>query len=283
MGSWQNIGRISPRQLAPARLEIHHAAQLVAIAFARPLLPAQDDDRHTALTWLDIPGLWVSGKVPGSGGLRAGLRPAELVLTLGGKDDPAGAQLELEGRGLEEALAWLRERLVEHELEAERAQLDPHYELPDHPLASRGAAFSHELAAERAELAAYFGATAVLLAELTRENAGASPILTWPHHLDIATLIPAGESADGRPQSLGVGLSPGDGSYDEPYLYVSPWPFPEAADPAPLAVGRWHREGFHSAVLTATELLDGEDAESRARDFLAEALGAGRRILEADR
>ena len=43
----------------------------------------------------------------------------------------------------------------------------------------------------------------------------------WPHHFDLGALLPIG---DGR--AIGLGLSPGDGAYDEPYFYTSPYPVP---------------------------------------------------------
>jgi hypothetical protein len=42
-------------------------------------------------------------------------------------------------------------------------------------------------------------------------------IQLWPEHFDLAIAIgPAGRRAN-------VGVSPGDGDHDEPYVYVGPW------------------------------------------------------------
>ena len=51
---------------------------------------------------------------------------------------------------------------------------------------------------------------------------GAPVVRCWPHHFDMATLFNLGED-----RSIGVGFSPGDESYDEPYFYCTPWPPPD--------------------------------------------------------
>jgi hypothetical protein len=90
--------------------------------------------------------------------------------------------------------------------------------------------------------------------------------------------------ADGvATKTIGLGLSPGDTSYAEPYWYASPWPYPEASTTLPpLPDGaHWHREGFTSAILTAGAwLAGGPDPEqpARLRSFLGTALAAGRRV-----
>ena len=86
----------------------------------------------------------------------------------------------------------------------------------------------------------------------------------------MATLITLETGPDGSAlRSVGVGLSPGDHFYAEPYWYVSPWPHPERS-PARLpelpAGGHWHGEGFTAAILTGTQLLTGgTDASQRER------------------
>jgi hypothetical protein len=93
----------------------------------------------------------------------------------------------------------------------------------------------------------------------------------------MATLLAHG---DGGERSVGIGLAAGDESYDEPYFYCSPYPRPDAALPD-LPAGHWHTEGFFSAVLTASELLEGDDPETRAREYATAAIAASRRLLDA--
>ncbi|MCG8454868.1 MAG: hypothetical protein MI919_01205 [Holophagales bacterium] len=277
MAAWDRLGRVPPRELVEARLEVHHALQLVAIGVGRALLDPKDDDSHTALTWRDVPGQWIGGAIPGTGSLRAGLRPVDLGLTLGGKDDPAGEQLELEGVTRNEGLAWLREHLEPHGIAPDDVTLDFHYEMPSHPVAD-GKTFGGDLAEARQELSCWFGLASALLLEASRD-ADASPIRTWPHHFDIATLLKHGK---GDSHTVGVGLAAGDDAYAEPYFYVSPYPPPRGSDLPELPSGHWHTDGFFSAVLTGSELLDPGAAspDERARAFLTTAIAESHRLLD---
>lgn len=71
------------------------------------------------------------------------------------------------------------------------------------------------------ELADWFGYTATVL---DRAVAALSPHATptlprlWPEHFDVA--VEAQATSERR---VNLGGSPGDGSSDEPYLYVGPW------------------------------------------------------------
>ena len=83
-------------------------------------------------------------------------------------------------------------------------------------------------------------------------------------------------------RSIGVGFSPGDGSYDQPYFYVTPWPYPDTEDLPPLAVGaHWHRTGWTGAVLTAERLISVPFAEQQrtAREALDRAVAACSEVL----
>ena len=70
----------------------------------------------------------------------------------------------------------------------------------------------------------------------------------------MSTSVRAGvENAPGR--TVGAGLSPGDGSYAEPYYYVTPYPYPQGPFFTTKKVGAWHTDGWVGAVLTASELI----------------------------
>src|SRR5215831_12224905 len=105
---FEALGLPAPRSLTRARVELHWAAQLPAAA-GRSLITPAPDDSHTSLEWLAGPRMLASGRLPG--GLRAALRPADLMLVA---LDPTGTtadELALEGRTFDEALGWLAGRL----------------------------------------------------------------------------------------------------------------------------------------------------------------------------
>ena len=83
----------------------------------------------------------------------------------------------------------------------------------------------------------------------------------WPHHFDIATLITIEENpGPEKSKTIGVGLSPGDESYNEPYFYISPWPYPVNKNNLPkLNHGFWHTQGWFGEVLTSSEIIRSGD------------------------
>ena len=278
LNPWKRLDRISPTALLDARLELHHAAQLVAIGIGRSLVPSRSDDGHTTLTWRGA--TWWSEAIPGGEALRAGLRPEGLELVLGDE------RLGLIGKTRQQGLDWLRGQLGALGLDGDAAALDIHYDLPDHPVAG-GACFRAELGPGFEQLAAWYGAADGLLREMATQYGG-SPVVTWPHHFDSATLLTldpteAGDKESGEEagRSIGIGLSPGDGNFAQPYFYVTPWPVP-AEDPAELPLGFWTREKFFGAILTGEDLLAaGGDPEDGARRYLETAISGGLRSLGA--
>ena len=74
---------------------------------------------------------------------------------------------------------------------------------------------------------------------------------------------------------IGIGLSPGDKYYAEPYLYVTPYPIAKDARFPELPGGIWRREGWTGAVLRGSEIAAGADPHG----FLRAAVEAGRIVI----
>jgi len=226
--------------LTEARLQAHWAVQL-ASAPGTTLLDNSGDYANTNLEWSHDRQALVGRPIDGRA---AGLRVADLTLLVG--DDT----FSLAGRTYEEGLAWLAERFG-----APLKRSD--HEMPAHAIAD-GAAF--ERVAGLAELAETFARAQDALAPL------GLPVRCWPHHFDLAVFVDLG---DGK--SIGAGLSPGDGSYGDPYWYITPWPYPEDRANLPgLSVGGWHIEGWVGAVLPGAE---------PGAAFVAEAVAACRGLF----
>ena len=268
---WNKLGSVGPRELAGARLQQHYAAQ-IASALGRTLVPKRDDDSHTNLGWVDRLGAFASHPTPADRPLRAAVELEVLRLLLLGDEDRVIDETPLAGRTMADAEAWLAGRVAEQTGDARPTFVPVHYELPEHPLAS-GAAFALEPAAS-AELACWYANAASVL-EAVREEYSSGPVRCWPHHFDIATLIELGEDC-----TIGVGLSPGDDSYVEPYWYVAPWPHPKPDAWPRLDGGRWRTEGFVAAVLTGSELVAAADRPAALRAFLRSAIRASRALLD---
>lgn len=272
--SWQELGSVAPMALAEARLQLHHASQIVSAAGAS-LIPPRPDDSHPNLGF--GAGAFVGHPVAPSGHAAA-LRAHDLtLLLLDGGGSPVASR-SLVGLSFEDGRRWLSDALgsVGIELPEKGLRRLP-YDLPEHPVAN-GAAFSGDPGL--AELTRWYANFDETLRALVEATPGASEVRCWPHHFDLATLVELAHDAKGSAtKTVGVGLSPGDGSYAEPYLYVSPWPYPDAGALAELPCGHWHTEGFSAAILTGGDLVAAADQEATLATFLEKAVVASRAAL----
>jgi hypothetical protein len=136
------------------------------------------------------------------------------------------------------------------------------------------------------ELKNYYANTEPLLQAIIAKTEDATATRIWPHHFDIATLIMLPGMKNGSPLTVGVGLSPGDASYHEPYWYVSPYPYPDAASlPALDSDGFWHTQHWVGAVLHASRLAESVSAEAQQQQvesFLLAALGTSIALLKSE-
>ena len=274
--SWRALGAVLPGRLTEGRLQLHFAAQLVS-APGTSLLPAEPDYGHTNLGW--DAGLGVlAGRHVGSASLQAALvfESLELAVLEGNLER---ASLPLAGATMAQALTWLGEHIVGSSPPLEC----PVHEMPEHPL-GRGAAFSNADASVHSELAAWFANATAAVHQAVANEPGASLVRCWPHHFDVASLIALDTGKDAEEaRSIGVGFSPGDGSYAQPYFYVTPWPYPEADGLPPLSSGaRWHTEGWTGAVLTGDRLVSERPPQQplAVQEALGSAIAACRTVLE---
>ena len=269
--SWERLGEPSPDVLEGSRLELHYAAQLPG-AIGVSLLAPRPADGQQALSWDDEQRAVLSSEVPGSGdtpAYRVGLRFTDLSLFL---LDPEGArrgEKSLVGLTLHEGLRWLAGAIADYTDDKTPELTLPGHDLPEHPIQA-GEPFSFREPEEFEELARWFSNGDRVLQRVSASNAGSSPVQVWPHHFDAATLITLHGGADAQSvRTVGVGMSPGDATYEEPYLYVMPWPYPDASALPDLdGGGRWHVEGWTGAVLIGTRIALADDQPRQVDAFL---------------
>jgi hypothetical protein len=266
---------MNPHKLVEARLAAHWAAQIVSSAGATLSRP-EEDASHTSLVWIESRRA-LAGSVLTPTGCRAALRLADLHLLVLDEQLKIIAELELRGRTLDDGMSWLAAELAQARAQPLVELKRPSHELPDHPVA-HGRAFDDPPEALE-EIARWFADAWRILSRLASEVADSAPVRIWPHHFDTAFLHPL--PGDGS-RSIGVGMSPGDNSYDEPYWYVTPWPYPKSSQNLPLdGGGSWHEQGWLGAVLRATTLaIDEPEVQERRVDaFLRSAFAACRTLL----
>ena len=282
------LSDLGPSQLTEARLLSHWAAQVPA-AIASSLVCSQEDDSHSNLGWDETRGALFSHALDKGPreivGARVGIRFDPLsVVGLRGTD--AEWSIELDGQTLDQALAATRESLaLDSGVAVTELPATPlrDYDMPEHSVA-RGVSFNSSAQhRELAELRSWFSAFDVIF-ESFRAGLGASAGTTdvsvarvWPHHFDLGLL--ASLKAGIGPGAIGIGMSPGDEHFAQPYLYVSPYPWPEDNPPLEDALpagGFWNERGFRGAALLAESLVEhsGEESGEYAARFLESAVGA---------
>ena len=280
--AWHLLGDVSPTALADTSLELHWAVQLVG-AVPLAFLPSTADASHANLGWLKGASTFITRSVGRLHPMCVGLRIPEFSLVVLDAHGATTDELALSGKTLDDGYAWIARALENAAGKTDPGTFHrPGDDFPQHAVGS-GAPFTGGDEEARSELGRWYDNALLVLSEVAQLEPGASEVRTWPHHFDMATLITL-ESADDRElmRSVGIGLSPGDSSYAEPYFYVTPWPYPAGATLSPLAGrGLWHTKGWTGAVLTGTRLVEGTDERTqakRARSFLASAIPAGSRL-----
>jgi hypothetical protein len=266
--------------LVDARIQLHHAVQ-VAGAAGRSFAAPRPDHRHGALFWeAGLRALVGADFTTTSGTINVGLSfepPSLLVL---GEGATPAAQMALEGRSIQEAVAWLRAQLGAAGLAGDQLVVRVPPDLPPHPVGA-GAAFRVAPDAA-AELGRWFGFANDLLADAAARHGRQDdvPVPCWPYHFDLALVIPVERAASGD-QTVTLGFSPGDPTIEEPYLYVLPWPAPRvdmAEAPAP-AGGRWHLEGWTGLALTTSALHNAANPVAQSATFFELGFELARDLL----
>ena len=246
---WVRVGSKPPTELVAARETLHHAAQLLALVGAS-YLPARADDGHTSMTWLDDAQALATQIVDAVRPFRVGLRMRDLTilfLEISGRDV---AVLPLAQRTRSEAIAWLRARIGDAGRDPAAMHTSLHFSIAQDPT-DAGAPFDARDTAPFEELSRWYANAHALLDARRLETAGASDVRCWPDHFDIATLV---SLTSGPFRTVGLGMSPGDASYGEPYFYIGPSPRPTFAV-EPLEVGHWHTTDWWGGALTASDIV----------------------------
>lgn len=271
------LGENSPESLVAARNMAHAAVQLTTRA-ARANLKPEPDDSQSNLGWDESRSAFMSHPLPASQqpiSVGVGLIDLKLMLVA---NDKEFASLTLSGCTVGEAENWLDAHMEAIGL-APMSSISLPYDLPAD--AAEVSTYSTDgLRKELRSLASWFGLANMVLTGLVAKKSslkpGPSVVRCWPHHFDIATYISLEHGDSETARGIGVGLSPGDEGYREPYFYVNPWPHLETSGlPAPPVPGHWHTQGYVGMIATATELLSCPDVDTGTADFVAEAVSLG--------
>jgi hypothetical protein len=279
----QHLRSSPPTGLDAARALAHRAAQLVTMA-ARVNLSAVADDSHSNLGWGPETQSFASHPLDaGDTQIQVALsiNPLRLDLTRNGQRSKS---LKLDGLSHANALDWLDTQLVRVGLAAASQSTLP-YDLPE-DVSNLATYDVVDIGDQLTSLAAWFdtahGVLSDFVSGLIDIRRGAGPVRCWPHHFDMATYVELEQGPSEMARGIGVGMSPGDESYNQPYFYVNPWPHLEPTNlpPAPQP-GHWHRTGFVGAIATGAEILHLGDIQSELSQFVTNAFEIGHGQLGA--
>jgi hypothetical protein len=262
--NWIELNNFSHEELAEARKQIHQAAQLPAIA-GRCLNPKDSVDNYAALIY-DKNSNWLTSQSLGESEFLIALSLSEFNLVITNKKRELLAFLALDSKTYDETFWWMTEKISELGLDSNKLNKNLPYQIPEYPT-SKGTPFKQTNPADFIELQNYFFNAAFILENVSKNEKNISQVRCWPHHFDTAVLITIEMNSNPvKSRTIGVGLSPGDESYNEPYFYISPWPYPDNKEKLPkLNYGHWHKQGWFGGILTATEIIKHKDKSEQLK------------------
>ncbi|MEL7144933.1 MAG: hypothetical protein AAFO69_01090, partial [Bacteroidota bacterium] len=171
-------------------------------------------------------------------------------------------------------MVWLEEQLTQLQLNSKELSLDRPYDLPEYPQAKRKP-FAPDAEAQLYLTYLYHNAWLVL-EQVKEAQQGFEELAIWPHHFDAGTIQIVKDTGDRETSaSVGIGMSPGDDHFEEPYFYVNVWPYPSTENFEPLSHGQWYENEWVGATLMLTEIVAADSASSQHRavhTFLNEAI-----------
>lgn len=272
---------VAPGALTDSVLQLHWAAQFLAAAGQTFAEPAADDS-HRAMTWDPRVRAFVSTPFSGPYPFRLALRIEDQAILLIDREGEALGTLLLAGRTRDEVYEWLSLGMATYMGSAPPLIERPEYEMPEHAVQG-GGRFLPLPEAHLATLASLYGGASAILHDFVDDRSDASVIRCWPHHFDIATLVTIDEGTDEEDaRTVGIGLAPSGGGYDEWYWYVTPRPYPEEAVLPDLTEGGvWHTGDWTGAVMSAAEVvaLDTTERTRAVMAFIGAAFPAAKEAL----
>ncbi len=286
MTKWLDLSECNPSELADARLQLHYAVQL-PMRTGKAILPKQPDYSHTSLDFLFDKQAFACHPLNEAGLVVGVMLPTLTLYCFHGEGEAGGHEsfYPLDGKNLAQAGDWLKAHLTEHGFDVSKFDKGG-FPLPAHPIAD-GANFdaSNQLALQM--VGAWFSNANMAIQNAVQKYShitpGPAPVTCWPHHFDLASLISFEGGDPEHAKSVGVGLSPGDESYNQPYFYTNPWPANQDMDfPELMAPGGWHTDGFISAIATAEKIIAINADQKMIEAYLDDVIGKAVRLIGAE-
>jgi hypothetical protein len=257
---WRRLDAIPFTEIGKSRNYAHEAIQFLA-STGLTYVQKKEDDSHTNCEWSRSLKAFVGNVFGEKNKICLGLNISDFKLLLLKENWTIIDEFPLKDKNLDDVLKWLRNNFEHQGLDPNQFTLKKHYEIPFKTV-FEGGIFKVENKQAFQELSDYFSNADLVLRAYIGELTNATPVRCWPHHFDIATLLNIGMD---KLQSIGIGLSPGGSGKNEPYFYVTMWPYPDSNTVKfpDLMIGNWNVKGWFGAYLSASEIIKKTNEEEQ--------------------
>jgi hypothetical protein len=253
--NWQLLTYPSLENIDQARKQCHQAIQNVA-AVGRSFSPESKGDEFANLVWdadlQRLVGRWVEADIK----FRSSICIKDFEVYLVDENIETISSFAMQDKKQRDVMVWLEHEMSQLGADFSRINLAYPYDIPEYTTA-KGEEFHVDDISACHELSRLYHNTALILKEILEKESNVSDVKCWPHHFDLAATITRLDTGDPETsRSIGVGMSPGDQYYAEPYFYVSPWPYPmnDLIDLSSLGA-HWHQEDWVGAVLPISKMV----------------------------
>lgn len=273
---WIRAEDLAPPDLASARVQLHHALQLVADAGRK--LGFDGDTEFLAA----VQGLGTDFSRGSDGPFRVALGIADFALHVTDRDGASTQDFPLEGKTYAEGVAWLKKTLDGLGADGAKITGKTPYDIPPHKVAD-GAPFAPPPPAVWRKLAAYYANAWRVLTYLSE----ITPDCSAPR-CSSETLAYEGRLSPIEDVELAIGFRPGDELRDEPFHYVAILPRPKIGEDEIDELdeleggGEWVDDDWFGAVQTgsAYTIYDSESVQAAsATSFFDSALEQSKRLI----
>ncbi len=281
--SWNPLSLTYNEDIEKAILQMHHAAQFVAM-FGEAFLPKASDDSQSNMQWLPKLQALVSHHVDR---YHTGMTYDDWNLLLIGANDLQLGSIDPVGKNKDDIMDWFEFQLHKTPFAPAEYKYFSHFSLPDHNL-DAGMSFEPIPEEIRHELARYRQNAHWILNQVTMPFTRATAVRTWPHHFDTGSVI-ALEFAedDGSPTAtIGVGWAIADETIEQPYFYINHWKKEGKINydnlPKLPNGSQWHQGSWTGPILPLQSLtkLDGQAQYKLTKTFFEKGIAASRELLQ---
>lgn len=276
---WINLTPVDLQGVKQAKEQFHKASQSVA-ATGRHFLEASPQDENAVLSWdKGIQGM-VGKWIPTSEGtIRAGLRLPDPIIFIQDEFSQIVEESPIRDKTFSQLMIWFEEKMGARGLPVENFSAHLPYELPEYASQNgKPLVFSDDTSHEA--LVVMYDNCYNIMTEVKQAFDPLTKTTIWPHHFDEAISIKLKDSGDPDTSTfLGLGFSPGDDHYDEPYFYVNSWPYAEDSLLKSLPAGDWHTDEWVGAFLKVQEIWSIANQKEMVYEFLCQAGSQIKEIL----